>query len=184
MKISVPFGSTLIAALLLSSVTLADEVSEPAFLRWAGENALQLDSLDWRAFDPQLFSALDDRLEGKRVVYPGEADHFVAQRMEFRLILIRYLMEKGFRNIGMEMGISDGRRMDRYVETGDPQHLRRVGLYGHAGDKRYDRDDSVEGWTDEKYPEFGELVRDEGRWFLGQLRELNRLLPPDEPRSG
>ena len=47
----------------------------------------------------------DEALKGKRIVYLGEMDHFVAERMEFRLMLIRELSRRGFRRIGLEMGI-------------------------------------------------------------------------------
>lgn len=159
------------------------EVSTDEFVEWVEERAIPLDSLDWRDVDPaRLAATLDPLLEGKRVVYIGESDHFIAERLQARLVLIRYLAERGFRNIGMEAGVSDSRRIDRYVETGDRRHLARVALYGYDGDQRYDRVDTVAGWTDDAHPEFSARSREDVWWFLSELREIERALPPGGPR--
>jgi len=102
--------------------------------------------------------------------------------MEFRLLLIRELAERGFRRIGMEMGRSDALRMDRYLETGDERWLDRVALYGFRGDLREDRVDEVPGWTDESSPELTATFTAEARWFLRRLRAMNEALPEGEPR--
>ena len=112
------------------------KVDSRDFVAWARENAVQLDSLEWIETDSTAFAFLDEALKGKRIVFLGESDHFVAERMEFRLLLIRELARRGFRRIGMEMGLSDGKRMDRYLETGDEAWLDRVALYGYRGDMR------------------------------------------------
>ena len=156
--------------------------AEAGFLDWTRQNAIPLDSLDCSNVDPAAFTFLDEALIGKRVVYLGETDHFVAERMEFRLLLIRELARHGFRRIGMEMGLSDGKRMDRYLETGDEDWLDKVALYGYRGDIRTDRDDEVPGWTDDSHPEFRQTVLDEAQWFLRQLRKVNACLPEGEPR--
>ncbi len=155
--------------------------AEQSFVDWAGERAVRFETLDWRAIDPDRLGVLDEALEGKRFVYLGESDHFMDEKNDFRMILIRYLATKGFRSIGMEMGMSDARRMDRYVATGDESWLDRVALYGYDGDQREDRDDSVEGWTDHRHAEFEKQVTSGSRWCLRQIREMNERLPESEP---
>jgi|GEM_PF-509548 len=152
------------------------------FVDWARERAIRLDALDWRGNEPSTFAFLDEALKGKRIVFLGEMDHFVAERMEYRLLLIRELSRRGFRRIGAEMGLSDAKRMDRFLETGDESWLDRVALYGYRGDKRTDRNDEVAGWTDNSHPDFTRTVLDETRWFLRQLRTINEALPKGEPR--
>ncbi len=152
------------------------------FVAWATEHAIKLDSYDWDKTDPSAFAFLDDALKGKRIVFLGETDHFVAERMEFRLLLIRELAKRGYRRIGMEMGYSDGKRMDRYLETGDERWLEQVALYGYKKDLRTDRRDEVAGWTDDSHPEFTKTILDEAEWFLRQLRKMNEQLPAGEPR--
>lgn len=93
------------------------------FVAWAREIAVQLNLLELRETDSTVFVFLDEALKGKRIVFLGESDHFVAERMEFRLPLIRQLVRRGFRSIGMEMGLSDGKRIDHYLETGDESWL-------------------------------------------------------------
>ena len=62
-------------------------------------------------------------LAGKRFVFLGEPDHFIVEKYPFRLPLIQYLFERGWRHVGMETGRSVGWRVDRYLETGDPAQL-------------------------------------------------------------
>ena len=152
------------------------------FAKWANQNALRLNSLDCNDNDPAAFAFLDRALKGKRVVFLGESDHFVAERMEFRLLLIRELAKRGFRRIGMEMGLSDAKRIDRFLATGDENWLDRVALYGYRGDMREDRSDEIAGWTDDSHPEFTRTLLDEAKWFVRQLRKINEALPQGEPR--
>lgn len=177
----------LFATLLLSLATplaghRAIEVTDADFLAWAVERSIALESLDPGEVGPESLAFLDEALEGVRVVYLGETDHFVAERMEFRLLLIRELAKRGFRRIGMEMGRSDALRMDRYLETGDERWLDRVALYGYRGDLREDRVDEVPGWTDDSSPELTATVTAEAWWFLRRLRAMNEALPEGEPR--
>ncbi|MBL7041410.1 MAG: hypothetical protein ISR77_22430 [Pirellulaceae bacterium] len=65
-------------------------------MAWAKEDAIRLDSLDWNKTSPATFAFLDEALKGRRVVFLGETDHFVAERMEFRLVLIKELVRRGY----------------------------------------------------------------------------------------
>lgn len=177
-----PFTLLLLCPALLAAQQEAADVTTTDFVAWAKEHAVRLDSLEWSETDPTAFAFLDEALKGKRVVFLGESDHFVAERMEFRLLLIRELGRRGFRRIGMEMGLSDAKRMDRFLETGDEKWLDRVALYGYRGDMRKDRKDEIAGWTDNSHPELTRTVLDEAKWFLRQLRKINEELPEGEPR--
>ncbi len=130
----------------------ADSSQEDDFIAWAAERAVRFETLDWRDADINGLSVLDEALAGKRFIYLGESDHFMDEKNDFRMILIRYLVSKGFRNIGMEMGMSDARRMDLYLATGDESHLDRIAIYGYEGGRREDRNDDVEGSTRQLRP--------------------------------
>ncbi len=182
MRAAVPLALLLLSPLPPSGQGEADEVDSRDFLAWARESAVELDSLEWSETDPKAFAFLDEALKGKRIVYLGETDHGVAERMEFRLLLIRELARRGFRRIGMEMGLSDAKRMDRYLETGDETCLERVALYGYRGDLRENRKDEIAGWTDDSNPELIQAAQAEARWFLRELRRIGEELPEGEPR--
>lgn len=177
--------STLVIAIsapLALSTGQTESVGEEDFLAWVKQRAIPLDTLDWQKIDLEPLGILDELLDGKRIVYLGEPDHYIHEKNEFRLILIRYLFEKGWNHIGMEMGLSDAKKMDRYLETGDEAILDRIAIYGYEGDARDDRDDSVQGLTDDSNPEFRKKATAESRWFLSRLRLLNESCPSDHPR--
>lgn len=157
-------------------------VSGTEFARWVHENAVLFDTLDWRTVDLAKLSVLDKELEGKRVVYLGEPDHYIREKFDYRLIFIRYLVEKGWRHIGMEMGRSDSKRLDRYLQTGDMKYLDRVAAFGYQGDRDQDRRWTLRGLVGHENREFWERAWGERRWFLQQLRSLNEALPPGEQR--
>ena len=98
------------------------------------------------------------------------------------MLFIRYLYQKGFRHIGMEMGVSDGLRMDQHLATGEVSHLDRVAIFGYHGDQRNDREDGIPNWTDGSQPEFMKKAISEARWFHGQLRDLSVSRPKGTPR--
>ncbi|MBD3867494.1 MAG: hypothetical protein IFK94_05155, partial [Acidobacteria bacterium] len=125
---------------------------------------------------------LDPLLAGKSMVFLGEPDHFIHKKNEYRTRMIRYLAGHGFRNIGMEMGVSDAIRMDAFLADGDQAHLDRVALYGFPDEQRTDRDDSIPGFTDDKHPSFDQAAEAESRRFLASLRELNATVLKDGPR--
>jgi erythromycin esterase-like protein len=79
------------------------------------------------------------------LVFLGEADHFVAELLGFRTLLLRYLIGHEFRWIGEELGVCDGLRTDRYLESGDEEWLRRLPSFGYRQGMRTDRDDSLAG---------------------------------------
>jgi erythromycin esterase-like protein len=154
---------------VLASFLFFAEFNDKQWIRWTRENAIHLDTLDSQEFDMGCLSFLDPLLEGKRIVFLGEPDHYIHEKYDYRLIFIKYLYQKGWRHIGMEMGRSDGRRVDRFLESGDKTHLNRLGLYGYRGDIRHDRDDFVNLSPGLKQQRFWDSFLGEEYWFLQQL---------------
>jgi erythromycin esterase-like protein len=116
-----------------------------AFTSWARENAIIIETLEGLNADIEKFYCLDKFLEGKRVVYLGEEDHWIHEKSDYRLLLLRYLISRGFRYIGEELGWSDGIRIDNYFETGNEIYLERIATYGYKGALRKDREDKPKG---------------------------------------
>lgn len=115
------------------------------FTSWAGEHAIIIEKLDGLNADIEKFSYLDKYLAGKRVVYLGEEDHWIHEKSDYRLLLLRYLVSRGFRYIGEELGWSDGIRVDNYFATGQETYLERIATYGYRGSLRMDREDKPTG---------------------------------------
>ena len=166
----------------MSTAQATATVTEEDFVAWVREAALPLASLDWETVDLAPLAGLDEALAGKRIAYLGEPDHFIREKMDYRLILIRYLHARGWRHVGMEQGRSDGMRIDRYLETGDEALLDQVAIFGYDGFLRADRDDSVPGWTGGKNPEMRRRAVGEARWFLGEMRRFNEALSSADER--
>lgn len=79
---------------------------------------------------------------GRRFVALGEGDHYVAEKHVYQLAFLKLLVEqRGLRHVGIEMGPSDSRRIDRYLATGDERWLDRVVLYGYLGHTPRERRD-------------------------------------------
>ncbi len=115
-----------------------------AFVSWAKQNAVPL-SLDEQNGAMEKLSVLDNVLRDKRIVYLGEEDHWVHEKTDYRMLMLRYLVSRGFRTIGEELGLSDGYRINRYIQTGDESTLSKIATYGYEGDVRQDRDNSPKG---------------------------------------
>jgi erythromycin esterase-like protein len=174
----------LLAALCTAPLGVAaEEPGEKAFLEWVGETAIQLDSAGDGSWATSAdLSFLDEALRGKRIVYLGVSDHWISEKYDYRWLMIKYLVENGWRYIGMEMDVCDGRRMDRYLATGDSTYLKQVALYGYKGGWRGDRDDSPQGFPAIDDPNFGRGFLKQGYRFLGELRSLSETRLPGPER--
>jgi erythromycin esterase-like protein len=120
--------------------------------RWAREHATPVsirDVADAARADVEALAWLDPLLEGKRFAFVGEGNHFVHEKLGYRLFVTRYLASRGFGVLLEELAWSDGVRIDRYLESGDSSWLDRIGTFGHQGDRRADRDDSPTGYLAE-----------------------------------
>src|SRR5262245_23035736 len=112
--------------------------------RWAKANATHVSIADVESAakaDVEALAWLDPLLEGKRFAFVGEANHFVHEKLGYRLFVTRYLASRGFGVLLEELAWSDGIRIDRYLESGDSSWLDRVGTFGFEGERRPDRDD-------------------------------------------
>jgi hypothetical protein len=61
----------------------------------ARKHAVTIDPLDGINVDIEKLSFLDRLLENKHVVYIGEEDHWIHEKSDYRLLLIRYLISRG-----------------------------------------------------------------------------------------
>ncbi len=169
-------GHQIIAKLLNGFRRPKDEEIE-AFIAWASEHAVFIDSLNDSTMDIERLSTLDKLLEDKRIVYLGEEDHWVHEKSDYRLLMLRYLISRGWRYIGEELGWSDGIRINRYLETGDESYLERIATYGYRGAIRTDRDDRPTGILKDSsgnYPE--SAFKAEQLRLTKALRSLNEKL--------
>lgn len=158
---------------VLLTTGCAVEVNEHSFVDWAREEAVVLDASDWPATPPLDLSFLDDAVEAADVVFLGEPDHYVNEKYDYRLVMIRYLIEHGYRFIGMEMGFSDGLRVDQYLQTGEDQVLDTVGVYGNREQMRSDRQDLIDVFAALEVGPLLDPFALAEREFLRSLRELS-----------
>lgn len=137
---------------------------------WARTHQVPIDDPD----DPRTRAVMDE-IAGKRVVYLGEPDHYVHEKYEMRLLFVRRLFDRGWRVLGMEMGRSDARHVDAYLETGDEAELDRVGIY--AGVKTA-RSGILKGLPAEAKAEFVAAEKE----FARALRRMSEARAPGTPR--
>jgi len=154
-----------------------------AFVEWARGAAVFLDDFGDDGADVERLAFLDKALASKRIVYLGEPNHWIHEKYPYRLLLVRYLFSRGWRHLGEELSWSDGRRVDRYLETGESAQLDRVTAYGYEGADRPDRDDKPtgllkDGWA--SYPT--ELFRAEQVQFAQALRRMSESRPAGSER--
>ena len=176
------FGTATLIVLLVAAVSASETATEDAWIDWVIDRSLILDPVEWPETMPEELGPITDALDDARVVFLGEPDHYIAEKYDYRLLLIRALFERGFRHLGLEKGLSEGMRVGRYLETGDERHLDRVATYGYRGDVRPDRESipgPLEAVTEQ--PFFDAFIAEE-RAFLRQLREINASLDPGEER--
>lgn len=93
---------------------------------WVAASAIPLNGPDWRSVDRRALSPLDAAASGKRIVYVGEAHHLIREKYDVRLLVLRQLLDLGWRYLGMELGRSDGLCVDEYLRTGEEACLRRT----------------------------------------------------------
>lgn len=174
-----------LAALMTAIPAFADEdraVSEEDWMAWVSENAVQLESADYQAIDPAKLAFLDEALAGKRIVFLGEPDHYVKEKYDFRLLFIRYLFERGWTHIGMEMGINNGLQVDRYLETGDVEFLDRMIATGEMDKLRPDRDYELKDLDALENEDFKERYKKAELRFFHALRALSGGRPEGSER--
>jgi erythromycin esterase-like protein len=116
-----------------------------ALTDWVRKSAIMLPPPSaWEALPPSRLAALDTLVEGRQAAFLGELDHFVHEKSDFRLLLCRYLVSRGFTRLAEEFSAADGVRVDRYLQ-GDDAALRQLVTLGYQGDLRADRSDRPTG---------------------------------------
>jgi hypothetical protein len=73
------------------------------------DDAVDID-LDGVHGDLAPFAVLDDLAAAAHVAYIGEMDHFIAEKYDYRLLCIRYLVSRGWRVFGEEWPESEHQR--------------------------------------------------------------------------
>jgi erythromycin esterase-like protein len=143
------------------------------FKAWASEHAIRLDLPLQSDRNFARLAALDSSIANKRIVYLGEPDHFIHEKYDYRILMLRYLLSRGWRHIGEEMGVIDGYRINQYLQTGDSNHLDRAPIYGYKGGQRTDRDDSATGLLKDSFTTFPlEVFNAEQKSFARSLRDI------------
>ena len=69
-----------------------------------------------------------------KIIFIGEADHYYHEKFKYRLKFIEFYLSQGFYNIIAEIGQEDGLMVNAFLNSGDEDYLKKVGLYGfHFG---------------------------------------------------
>src|SRR6266852_625675 len=121
---------------------------------WMSERAIRLELPLRSERNFERLAALDTAIAAKRIVYLGEPDHFIHEKYDYRVLMLRYLVSRGWNHVGEEMGVVDGYRINNFLETGDSSHLDRAPIYGYKGGIRTDRDDSATGLLKDSFTAF------------------------------
>jgi erythromycin esterase-like protein len=149
------------------------------FRAWALQHAIRLDLPLQSGRNLTRLAVLDQSIANKRIVYLGEPDHFIHEKYGYRLLMLRYLVSRGWNRVGEEMGIVDGHRINKYLETGDSDHLERAPIYGYKGGQRTDRDDSATGLLKDSFTSFPlDVFNAEQKSFARSLREIANSYSP------
>ena len=121
---------------------------------WVSEHAIRLELPILCERNFERLGVLDAAVGSKRIVYLGEPDHFVHEKYDYRLLMLRYLVSRGWNHIGEEMGLVDGYRINQFLAGGDSDFLDRVPMFGYKGGQRTDRDDSATGLLKDSFTAF------------------------------
>ena len=82
----------------------SNDRSAREFKAWASDRAIRLDIPLQSEPNLKRLAALDSPLENKRIVYLGEPDHFIHEKYDYRLLMLRYLISRRWNQIGEEIG--------------------------------------------------------------------------------
>jgi erythromycin esterase-like protein len=146
-----------------------------SFVSWAGRAAIRLP--DPLGATPELTAFLSGALREKRLLFVGEADHFIREKIEYRLAFAEAALRAGFDCFGEELGRSDGLRIDRYLR-GETDSLDDITLFGNRREIRPDRDDSPTGILQPSYEKPADArFRFEHERLLTGLRALREQAP-------
>jgi erythromycin esterase-like protein len=146
------------------------------FVSWARRTAIRLE--DPIRATTELEGFLARALVGKRILFVGEADHWVHEKIDYRLAFAQAALAAGFDWFGEELGWSDGLRIDDWLHDRPGASLSGVTLFGHRDELRSDRDDTPTGVLRASYENPPDAVfRDEHVRLLEGLRAIARRRP-------
>ena len=95
--------------------------------------------------DGSNLAALDAKLARAPVVFLGETNHFVHEKVEFRLWWLSRLAAMRPLVVAEELSWFDGCLVADYLNDGDEAHLHRLVTFGYRSDARTDRNDEPTG---------------------------------------
>ncbi len=146
------------------------------FVRWARRAAIPLP--DPIRATPELTDFLAGALASKRLLFLGEADHFIREKIEYRLAFAEAALPAGFDWCGEELGWSDGQRINDYLHDREGASLDRITLFGYRDEMRDDRDDFPTGILKASFEKPADAgLRFEHRRLLTGMRDLARRSP-------
>jgi erythromycin esterase-like protein len=149
-----------------------------ALAEWVRQSGVMLPPVEtWTSDTAEKLMGFDELLTGKDTVFLGEMDHFIHEKTDFRLLLIRYLAARGWTRIAEEMSWSDGVRVNRYLSQGEDIQLDRLVGLGYEQDLRTDRNDRPTGMLKASFDAYPvALFRAEQLRFYRGLRQVGAHL--------
>ena len=111
---------------------------------WLGTARIPVDSVTGDITE-DLPLDLQQRLLDADVIFLGETNHFVHEKVPFRVGWLKWLSRYRPLVVAEELGWADGRRVAGYLFDDDDGALRRAGTFGGKDYERLDRDDLPKG---------------------------------------
>lgn len=147
----------------------------PEFNPWLQKNGIYLDHLEDLSASTAL-NSIDKMIVNKRLLFLGEPDHYITEKLKYQFQLIERYYSKGYHTIAIEMGRSDARRINKYLVTGDEEILESVALFGNLSEVLTQRDlpKGLLGTGQSDEIKKGKLQWIEGnKVFWRKIRQLN-----------
>src|SRR5262245_36810008 len=102
---------------------------------WIDAAAVALDPASFEiAAHRERFDAHGERMAHARVVMLGETNHFVHEKIEFRLWWLKRLSARRRIVVGEELSWFDGQHVAKYLDDGDERHFDRMWTFGYKDD--------------------------------------------------
>ena len=118
---------------------------------------------------------IDKMVIDKRMVFLGEPDHWIKEKGNYQLAIIKYLASKGFNIIANERSHLDSKYIDSYIQTGDKKFLKRCGECGYK-DKKWPKR-SIKGTlaaSTNIQREYIRRMRKNDHFFFDALNTINK----------
>ena len=116
---------------------------------------------------------MEAQVAARPMVVLGEANHFIHQKVDFRVNWITQLAQHYKLVLAEEFGFSDAWRVNQYLQTGEESWLEKIPTLGFKDDDRQDRNDQPTGIlkaSADQYP--SALLKAEQCRFYRVLRNL------------